>query len=189
MGQFAYAARSVAGTKSGAPSGWPFGWQYPGDADGTAWPTTPISGNNIPGVPNPPGWPIAAQANTVLQITIPATMSIATHTGVVECWLTVGGVEAAASVYSKHLIQVTVTEVSVGTGARLLKKTAGGFGAGYSSAIFFQISNYAGNRWGFTSTLDFDPSGMSITDVFDIHGRLCTAIANPTGDDPWTIVS
>lgn len=189
MPQFAYSAISATIVKAGAPTGWPFGWMYPGDADGTAWPTSPLAAGNIPGVPWPAGWPIAAQANTVLQITLPATMSIATHQGLVECWLTVNGSEAAASVYGKHLIQVTATEVSAVPGNRMLKKTVGGFGAGYSLAVFFQVSNYAGNRWGFTSTLDFDPTSMQITDVFDIHGLLVTAINNAGNDDQWTIVS
>lgn len=183
MSQFAYLARTTAGTDALTPSTWPYGWQYPGDSTNTGYPTTPVSGGNIPGIPWPPNWPPVIAAGAAVNIDVPATISIGTHAGVVECWITINASETAASIYAHHLLMVTVNEAAV---ERALKKSGG---AAYVTAIFYQVSNYAGNRWGFSQTIDFDASAMTIGDTFNIVGKLVTAVANPSGQDSWNVIS
>lgn len=186
MPQFAYVARTAAGTPSQVPSGWPFGWIYPGDGDNTPYPTSPATGttNNpiIPGIPWPDNWPVQIQANTVVVVEAPATITLSGHSASIEAYITVGGAEAAASVYNRHLLQVTVTE---GGATRNLKKSGG---ATYTPAIFFQVGNYAGNRYGFQQTIDFDPADWADLDLIDIQVKLVTAVANPQGADQWQVV-
>lgn len=183
MNQFAYMARTTGGTKSGAPTTWPFGYLYPGDADNTPYPTTPVAAGNIPGVPWPNNWPQAVQANTVVVVEAPATIVWATHSAVIESYITVNASQAAASVYNKHLLQVTVSEGGL---VRNLRKSGG---AAYVTAIFYQVSNYAGNKYGFSATIDFDNAQWTNLDLIDIQSKLVTAVANPSGTDQWQVLS
>lgn len=183
MAQFVYNTRTSAGTPSGVPATWPFGWLYPGDGNNTPYPTSPISGGNIPGIPWPPLWPPVITAGTTVVVEVQATISRTTHTATVESYVLINGLETGTSVYDKHLLQVTVSE---GGAARLLRKSGG---AAYQSAIFYQISNYAGNRYGFSQTVDFDPADWTVLDLIDIQSKLVTAVANPNGTDQWAVVS
>lgn len=184
MPQFAYVGRESAGTASGVPSGWPFGWIYPGDSESTPYPTSRITAGAIPGIPWPTGWPITVSVGTTVTIDVPvATILYSLHAATVECYIKIGASESAASVYNRHLLQVTVSEAGV---ARRLRKSGG---AAYQDAIFYQVSNYAGNRWGFQASIDFENVNMQDLDLWDIEGKLVTAIANPSGVDQWQVLS
>jgi len=182
MSQYAYVARTSAGTPSGVPSGWPFGWIYPGDGNSTPYPTSPVSAGAIPGVPWAPDWPIQIVENTAVVVSAPATITWTDHAAEIEAYITVGGFEASASVYLRHLLQVTVTE---GGATRRLKKNGG---ATYSNAIFYQVANYQGNRYGFKQTIDFERTDWANLDLIDIQVKLVTAVANPSGTDQWQVV-
>lgn len=187
MSQYAYAARSVAGTPTGVPTGpvttWPFGWIYPDDQNTNPYPTSPIAGGNIPGLPWPPNWPVAAAATTALVLTGPGSISIGTGACSVECYITVGGVQAAASVYQNHLLQLTVAENG---GSTLLKKSGA---AAYSSSICFKVSNYAGNKWGFNQSIVCDIYGWVIGHSGVFTAKLITAIANVSQTANWTVIA
>jgi hypothetical protein len=187
MSQYAYAARSAAGSASGVPTGpvtaWPFGWIYPGDQDSNPYAISPISGGNIPGLPWPPGWPVAALANTALVLSVPATISIAAPTVSVECYITVNGVQADASPYAHHLLQLSLTEN--GAGAQLKKTGA----ADYSNSICFQVTNYAGNKWGFNESIVCYPYGWVIGHSGVFTAKLITAVANVSQTANFTVIA
>lgn len=179
----AYLARTSTGTDANTPSGWVYGWPYPADSRSTPYPTSPISGGNIPGVPWPPNWPIAIVAGTTITASAPATISIATHSATVEAEILINASNTGTSVYLNHLLQVTCSE---GGSTRKLKKSGG---SGYVDAIYYKVSNYAGSKYGFSQTIDFDTSGWSVSDNIDIQVKLVTATANPSGADQWAVVS
>ena len=179
----AYLARTATGTDANTPSGWVFGWPYPADSRNTPDPITPISGGNIPGIPWPEGWPIAVTANTTIVASAPATVTISGHTATIEAEILIGGLNTGTSVYLNHLLQVTCTEAGA---TRLLKKSGG---SAYREAIFYKVSNYAGSKYGFSATIDFDTTDWTALDNIDIQIKLVTATANPSGTDQWQVVS
>lgn len=190
MAQYAYIARASSGSPTNTPlaqSGnllnWVFGWVYPGDGDNNAYPTSPISGGNIPGVPWPPLWPPAIIVGTTVVVEVTAHISKTTHSATVESYVLVNASETAATVYNHHLLQLTCSEVGA---TRQLRKSGG---PGYTDSIAYQVTNYAGNRWGFSATVDFDPSQWAVLDLIDIQSKLITAVANPSGADQWDVIS
>ncbi len=177
-----YSARTAAGTNNNTPDGWPNGWLYPGD------PLTPyprsFSDPNIPGFNWPVGWPIAVTVNTVVVCDSPTSLSVAgSGSGTVETYITVGGVESAASIYSKHLLLITATH----NGNVVNVKGPNDLTASTGACI--KVSNYAGNRWGGTGTFTFTIAGLDDTIDLVVRGRLITVTAVPSDLDNTDLIS
>lgn len=182
MANFAYFARTNAGTGTNVPADWPYGWQYPADGNSTPYPTSPISGGNIVGIPWPPAWPPVVVAGTDIVVSAPATVSLASPSATIEAEIQINASNTGTSVYLNHLLQVTCAEGGV---ERFLGKTNGN----YAQAIYYKVSNYAGSKYGFSQTIYFDPSNWAALDLIDITVKLVTVTANPDGTDQWEVVT
>lgn len=179
----AYLARTATGTDSNTPTGWPYGWNYPDSAFDDPYPEEPVVGGEPPGLKWPDNWPIAVVATTTIVASAPATIAIATPTATIEAELLIGGLNTGTSVYLNHLLQVTCSEAGA---VRKLRKSGG---PGYVNAIYYKVSNYAGAKYGFSQTIEFDTAEWSVADNIDIQVKLVTATANPSGTDQWSVVS
>ncbi len=173
-----YASRTAAGTNPLTPDGWPFGWEFPGD------PLTPyprgFNDPNIPGINWPPAWPINAAANTIVVCNPPITLSVGgSGSGTVETYITVGGVESAASIYANHLVLITASH----NGNVVNVKGPNDLTAGTGACI--KVSNYQGNRWGGSGTFVFTVAGLNPAIDLIVRGRLITATL-PAFDDTNT---
>lgn len=184
---YAYFARSVAGTPSGTPANWPYGFQYPADGNSTPYPTSPISGGNIVGIPWPPAWPQPVVSGTSITVEDLTSVSIASPSVELDAQILINGTNAGTSVYLNHLMEVTCAETGADAGVRLISKTAGG----YTSAIYFKVSNYEGvdaaAKYGFRQTIYFDTTNWTAADPMVLTVKLVTVTANPLGTDQWEV--
>lgn len=184
MSQFAYIARATAGTSTGTPDGWPNGWQYPGDENNTPYPNQVFTGGEIPGIGWPPLWPPDRAANTVVIVDSPTQLSVSgSGQGSVEAYITVDGDESAASFYSNHLLQITATHN--GNAVQCQGPNDGGMGG----AATVKVTNYGGNRWGWSGTIDFNLTGLDISIDLIVEAELITATLPTSDTDNTDLIS
>lgn len=184
MKKCAYFARQNAGSDPNVPSGWPYGWQYPDDNNDTPYPQGPLVGGQFPEILWPPGWPVPRADGTVIVVDSPAQLSISGNgVGAVEVYATVGGDEADASVYANHLLLITATYNGLDVPCQ------GPNDAGMGAGAVVKVTNYNGNRWGWSGNIDFDLSGLDPAIDLVVRAELVTAVAVVSGTDTTDLIS
>lgn len=184
MSKFAYFARQSSFVDPDVPSGWPNGWQYPGDQNDTPYPRGPLIGGRFPEILWPPGWPIPRASGTVVIVDSPVQLSVSgSGVAVVEAYATVGGEESAANVYANHLILITATHG--GNDVQCQGPNDGAMGAG----AVVKVTNYNGNRWGWSGNIDFDVAGLDPAIDLIVRADLVTATTVTSGTDTTDLIS
>ena len=149
----AYAAKAAAAVPVTIPTGWPAWWPFPTTDAGPWAPGWPLTSDGVPAKP----------AN--LSMTVDAAASIAVGgTIAVEGRILLSGVDT--NTLNNHLVKVTA---AISGRAINVKKQAGD---AFSGAIYYQVSNYSGIRYGINPTfyanvLDAD-SGSTLTITFSV---------------------
>ena len=152
-----YSALTPTVVADSGPTGWPQSWTWPPAAAG----------------PWPPSWEQEPDAtDDKVTVTAPSTLTSGSEITLVADTVTTA--DADTSAYSGEIIKVTVSAAT--SGALTLKASSGD---SYTSAIYVDVTNYTGAKYGFSQSVWVSASGA--------EGEVLTFTCEVWGFDPDVI--